>query len=66
VRIGIAIVGLGADNADPIDLDGNGAADSFSKFVTWNGHVFEVWKGERWVGEPLWRGFYQYYHAPEE
>lgn len=66
VEFGIGIVGLGPDDADPIDLDGNGAADTFSEFVTWNGLIFQVWKGERWVGEPLWRGSYQYYHGPEE
>lgn len=68
MEFGIAIVGLGPDNVDPIDLDGNGAADSFSKFVTLNELIFEVWKGERWVdvGEPLWWGAYHYYHAPEE
>lgn len=65
VEFGIGIVGLGPDDADSIDLDGNGAADSFSKFVTWNGLIFEVWKGERWVGEPLWWGAYQYDHGPE-
>lgn len=66
VGFGIGIVGLGPDSADPIDLDGNGATDSFSAFVTWNGLIFEVWKGERWVGDPLWTGSYHYYHAPEE
>jgi hypothetical protein len=66
VEFGIAIVGLGPDNADPIDLDGNGAADNFSVFVTLDGLIFEVWKGERWVGEPLWRGSYHYDHGPEE
>lgn len=65
VEFGIGIVGLGPDDADPIDLDANGAADTFSEFVTWNGLVFEVWKGARWVGEPLWVGIHHYYHAPE-
>ncbi len=40
-------------------------ADSFSQFVTLNGFIFEVWKGQNWVGGPLWWGSYIYYHGPE-
>jgi hypothetical protein len=66
VEFGIAIVGLGPGNADPIDLDGDGTVDTFSVFVTLDGLIFELWKGERWVGEPLWTALYHYDHGPEE
>lgn len=66
VQSGIGIVGLGPDKADPIDLDGNGVVDSFSESITLGGSIFEVWKGELWEGEPLWRGYYDIGHAPEE
>src|SRR5262245_52055617 len=66
IESGIGIVGLKGKDADVIDLDGNGAADSFSVFVTMEGLIFNVWKGELWEGEPLWEGYYDVGHGPEE
>ncbi len=55
---GIAIVGLEPRDANPIDLNGDGAADSFSVCNTWEGIGFDVWAGEPRKGEPLWHGYY--------
>jgi hypothetical protein len=68
IESGIGIVGLAGNEADPIDLDGNGAADSFSVSVTAGGLIFDVWKDMPWPwdGKPLWEGYYDVGHAPEE
>ena len=65
VEFGIGIVGISLDDEKPIDIDGNGTVDTFSKFVTFGGLVFEVWEGKIWFGAPLWTGSWHYYHGPE-
>lgn len=55
---GIAIVGLEPGDTDPIDLNGDGAADSFSVCNSWKGIGFDVWGGKPRKGEPLWHGYY--------
>ena len=61
-------MGLAGNETEPIDLDGNGAADSFSVSVTAGGLIFYVWKDTPWPweGEPLWKGYYDIGHGPEE
>jgi len=54
---GFGILGLPPDNATPIDLDGNGAADSFTVCNTLEGVRFDVWKGSARQGEPLWEAY---------
>ena len=49
----------------PIDLDGNGAVDTFSKFSSLGSLIFEVWSGAPFWGEPLWTGYYVFGHGPE-
>jgi hypothetical protein len=66
VEFGIGIVGLAGNDADPIDLDGNGTADTFSEFISAGELIFEVWKDKPWDGQPLWDGYYDVGHAPEE
>jgi hypothetical protein len=66
IESGIGIVGLAGNHADPIDLDGNGTADTFSEFISAGGLIFEVWKDRPWEGKPLWEGYYDVGHAPEE
>ncbi len=53
---GIGIVGLGSE--DPIDLDGNGVADSLTACTSLEEVHFAVWKDEPHTGEPLWAGYY--------
>ncbi len=65
VDFGIAIVGLGPEDAKPIDLDGNGAIDSFSEFSSLGSLIFEVWSGAPFFGKPLWTGYYVFGHGPE-
>ena len=68
IESGIGIVGLLDNETEAIDLDGNGAADSFSVSVTAGGLIFYVWKDTPWPweGEPLWKGYYDIGHGPEE
>jgi len=66
LEFGIGIVGLGTKDAEPIDIDGNGVADSFTVFSSAGGLIFEVWKDGPWEGEHLWEGYYDVGHAPEE
>jgi hypothetical protein len=66
LEFGIGIVGLRAKDAEPIDLDGNGVADSFTVFSSAGGLIFEVWKDGPWEGEHLWEGYYDVGHGPEE
>jgi hypothetical protein len=65
VEWGIGIVGISPGDEMPIDLDGNGIVDTFSKFVTFGGLVFEVWGGQMWFGEPIWTGSWHYDHGPD-
>lgn len=51
--LGIGIVGLDADPARPIDLDGNGVADSLTACTSLEGVHFAVWKDEPHTGAPL-------------
>jgi hypothetical protein len=65
VEIGISVVGLEPNDKTPIDLDGNGAVDTFSKFSSLGSLIFEVWSGAPFWGEPLWTGYYVFGHGPE-
>ncbi len=65
VERGIGMVGIRPDDETPIDLDGNGVVDTFSIFVTLGGLVYEVWRGEIWIGPPLWTGSWHFYHGPD-
>ena len=65
IEIGIAVVGIEPDDTKPIDLDGNGAVDTFSKFSSLGSLIFEVWSGAPFWGEPLWTGYYVFGHGPE-
>ena len=55
---GFGILGLEADKTDPIDMDGNGVADSFSVCNSSEGVNYYVWRGAPRQGEPIWRGYY--------
>jgi hypothetical protein len=65
IEIGIAIVGLGPDDTEPIDLDGNGEADTFAEFSSFGSLIYDVWTGAPFWGEPLWKGYYVFGHGPE-
>ncbi len=56
--LGIGIVGLGPEDADPIDLDGNGVADSLTACTSLEEVNFAVWKDEPHTGAPLWEDYY--------
>lgn len=55
---GIGIVGLGIEDAGPIDLDGNGVADSLTACTPFEGTYFRIWTGVPYTGEPLWEDYY--------
>ena len=65
IEIGIGIVGIGPDDTKPIDLDGNGAVDTFAEFSFFGSLIYDVWSGAPFWGEPLWRGNYVFGHGPE-
>ena len=55
---GFGILGLEGKETDPIDLDGNGVADSFSVCNSLEGVNYFVWRGAPRQGEPIWHGYY--------
>lgn len=63
---GIGIVGLGPENSDPIDLDGNGTADGFTACKFYEGFEFVVWMGMPYEGAPLWDAYYYLGYETEE
>lgn len=62
-EFGIGILGLDAEDTDPIDLDGNGASESFSICTSSEGINFAVWKDLPYTGRPLWKGYYYLFHG---
>jgi hypothetical protein len=54
---GIGVVGRHLGN-EKIDLDGNGAPDSFTACTSLEGFNFDVWSGASDVGKSLWSGYY--------
>jgi hypothetical protein len=65
IETGIAIIGIGPDNTTPIDLDGNGAVDTFEIFSSLGSLIYYVWSGAPFFGTPLWTGSYVFGHGPE-
>jgi hypothetical protein len=65
IEIGIGVVGIGPDDIEPIDLDGNGVVDTFAEFSSFGSLIFDVWSGAPFWGEPLWTGYYVFGHGPE-
>jgi hypothetical protein len=59
---GIGVVGVRP--TDQIDLDGNGAAESFTVCKSFEALNFAVWKGRPREGVPLWAG--QYYTGQQD
>jgi hypothetical protein len=59
---GIGVVGVRP--TDQIDLDGNGAAESFTVCKSFEALNFAVWKGLPGEGVPLWAG--QYYTGQQD
>ena len=60
-EIGIAVVGIGPNDASPIDLDGKGDPDYFAMFRGEASLTFEAQSGDPFQGEPvdpLWTGRY--------
>jgi hypothetical protein len=52
---GIGILGLSPD-ADPIDMNGDGAQESFTLCHTGAGFRFDIWAGEARTSDRLWSG----------
>ena len=65
IEIGIGIVGIAPNDTKPIDLDGNGAVDTFAEFSSLGSLIYDVWSGAPFWGEPLWTGYYVFGHGPE-
>ncbi len=63
---GIGILGLATEDTNPIDLDGNGAADSFTACTPFEGTYVRIWTGVPYIGEPLWEGYYYLGYEVEE
>ncbi|HXV23210.1 MAG TPA: hypothetical protein VED46_03025 [Alphaproteobacteria bacterium] len=55
---GIGILGLAPEDTNPIDLDGNGLADSFTSCTSLEEVNFAVWKDEPHIGQPLWEDYH--------
>ena len=65
IEIGIGIVGIAPNDTKPIDLDGNGAVDTFTEFSSLGSLIYDVWSGAPFFGKALWTGSYVFGHGPE-